>query len=275
MALETGDYQEPACPFDTGGWVKRADSAAAVIPVREILAELDALYDADRGAEGGALLERWRAKAADAGDWSGEVTMLSELMGHYRKTGDRDKGLAAVEDGLALLRAHGLAATVSGATVALNAATTLKAFGEAARAVPIFTAVCRVYADHLDPADYRFAGLYNNMALACQDVGDGAAAERYFERALAILRKGGGRRDEEAVTWCNLAALYAAGAADDPRIDEALAAAWDALDDAATEQNGYHAFNLTKCAPAFRRFGYETMAAELEEKARRIYDARH
>ena len=54
--------------------------------------------------------------------------MLSELMGQYRRSKNEDKGLSAVKDGLRIIREHNMGQTLSGATVILNAATTMKFF---------------------------------------------------------------------------------------------------------------------------------------------------
>ena len=49
------DYQEPICPFDTSAYtgVPDAEPTGEEIPVRELIAQLDALYNSGREAEGG------------------------------------------------------------------------------------------------------------------------------------------------------------------------------------------------------------------------------
>ena len=168
------DHIDPVCCFDASQYTGTPDAAPTgeTVPVPRIVRELDALYDSGREPEAGRFLEAWREKAAALGDWRGELSLLSELMGHYRRDRNEEKGLRSVEDGLRLIREHRMGGTVSGATVMLNAATTMKCFGQAERSLPFFEHVCRVYAEHLDPNDYRFAGLYNNMALSYADAGD-------------------------------------------------------------------------------------------------------
>ena len=103
------DNIEPACCFDASAYTGAPDAAPAgeSVPVPEIIRRLDALYDSGREGEAGDYLVRWRETAAARGDWRGELSVLSELMGHYRRSRDEEKGLAAVEDGLALVAVVG------------------------------------------------------------------------------------------------------------------------------------------------------------------------
>ncbi len=267
------DNIEPACCFDASAYTGAPDAAPAgeSVPVPEIIRRLDALYDSGREGEAGDYLVRWRETAAARGDWRGELSVLSELMGHYRRSRDEEKGLAAVEDGLALLRAHSMGGTVSGATVMLNAATTMKCFGRAEESIPLFRQAARVYSAALDPTDYRFAGLYNNMALSYSDTGDITSAERYFKMAMEVVSRCENPDNELAVTLCNMAEMYDRADAEDARIGECMERAWEHLNAPALPRDGYHAFTISKCAPSFDYFGYFIYARELKERAERIY----
>ena len=267
------DVQEPICPFDTSAWtgVPDADPTGETIPVRALIEKLDALYNGGREAEAGAFLDEWRAKAAALGDWRGELSMLSEMMGYYRRDRREDRALAAVRDGMELVRLHRLGGTVSGATVLLNAATTLKAFGRAAESLPIFEHVSRVYSDNLAPDDYRFGGLYNNMGLSYGDVGDFERAERCFTLAMQVIARCGAPDNELAVTLCNLAELYDRRDPLDERAAACMEQAWEHLNAPGLKRDGYHAFTISKCAPRFNYFGFFLYAAELRQRAEEIY----
>ncbi len=267
------DYQEPICPFDTSAWtgVPDAEPTGETIPVRELIAQLDGLFNQGREAEAGAFLDKWREKAASLGDWRGSLSMLSELMGYHRRDRREDLALAAVRDGLSLIREHRLGSTVSGATVMLNAATTLKAFGRAAESLPIFEHVSRVYAQNLDPADYRFGGLYNNMGLSYGDVGDFEHAERCFRLAMTVIARCPAPDNELAVTLCNLAELYDRRDPLDERAAQCMEQAWEHLNAPGLRRDGYHAFTISKCAPSFDYFGFFLYAAELRQRAEEIY----
>ena len=267
------DVLEPCCCFDSRLYTGLPDAEPCrnSIDVRAAVAELDGLYNSGRKNEAGAFLDRMRDEARTIGDWRGELSMLSELLGHHRRDGNREKGMAAVNDALDLIRIHRMGNTVSGATVLLNAATTMKCFGRAKESVPIFEHVARVYANNLDPTDYRFGGLYNNMALSYEDVEEYAKAEQSFQLALRVIARCPNPDNELAVTWCNLAELYDKQDPEDPRIGDCMEKAWEHLNAPELPRNGYHAFTISKCAPSFEYFGYFLYAMELKERAERIY----
>ena len=267
------DHNEFCCIFDTSQYTGTPDAEPCprVVDVPAAVRQLDALYEAGREREAEDYLEGLLHKARSGGDWRAELSLLSELLGQYRRSMHEEKALTAVNEALSLIRAHGLGQSVSGATILLNAATTLKCFGRAAESLPIFSHAARVYADHLDPADYRFAGLYNNMALSYDDVGDTAAAERHFSLALRIIEKTENPGNDCAVTWCNLAELYGKRDSEDPRVETCLDKAYSCLTDPALPLDGYHAFTLSKCIPTFDRYGYFLYAKRLRERMAMIH----
>lgn len=271
--MELTDYQEPRCPFDAAAYTGAPDSAPCPVslPVREVIQVLDGFYAQGRETEAEGFLEAWRQKARDGGDWRAELTFTNELLGQYRRSANGEKGLAAVDQALALIRCHRMGETLSGATVMLNAATTMKCFGRAAESIPVFRHVCRVFAAKLDPMDYRFAGLYNNMALSCADVADYEQAGQYFALALKIMERCENPGNDMAVTCCNLAELYDKQDPEDPRIGECMERAWSLLNDPSLPRDGYHAFTISKCAPSFDYFGYFLYSGALKERAAKIY----
>ena len=264
---------EPVCCFDAREYTGVPDTRPCprALDVPQVIKELDALYENGRDSQAERFLEAQREKASLAGDWRGELSMLSELMGQYCRSKNKEKGLKSVEDGLRLIREHNLGQTLSGATVMLNAATTMKCFGQTEASIPVFSHVCRVYAQNLDPMDYRFAGLYNNMALSCADAGRYEEAERYYQLAMKIMSKLPAGENEIAVTLCNLAELYDRQDHEDMRIGQCMERAWEVLNTPGLPRDGYHAFNIAKCAPSFDYFGYFLWAKELKERAEKIY----
>ena len=233
------DHNEFCCIFDASQYTGTPDGhpCPRVVDVPAAIRALDALYAEGREAEAEDFLEAKLRDAHAGGDWRAELSMLSELLGQYRRSMSAEKGLRTVNEALSLIREHQMGQTVSAATVMLNAATTLKCFHHAAESIPIFTHVARVYADNLDPSDYRFAGFYNNMAL----------------------------------TWCNLAEMYARRDPEDPRVETCMEKAWECLNDPALPHDGYHAFTISKCAPTFDYFGYFLYAKKLRERTEKIY----
>lgn len=255
--MDKRDYSEPSCCFDSSNYSTAPDLSPcpSAADIKTVMAELDELLDSAQYDAAAEHLNYWRDKTFSAGDWRSELSIQSELMGLHRRTGDRAAASVAVRRGLELVRHHGMGGTVSGATVMLNAATTMKFLGRSDEAIPLFIQVSRVYSEHLDPADYRFAGLFNNMALAYQDIGSLSSAEQYFLKAAAIVRRCPNGENELAVTFCNLAELYEIMGRDD-MIEKTLDEAWLSLTTPALPQDGYHAFTISKCLPTFEHFGF-------------------
>ena len=267
------DHNEFCCIFDTTQYTGTPDAEPCpqALDVPRLIERFDALCNQGREEDARDLLEQSLQTAKQGGDWRSELSITNELLGQYRRTQEAEKALNAVNHALDIIRIHGLGRTVSGATILLNAATTLKAFGHAAESIPIFTHVARVYADKLDPADYRFAGLYNNMALSYDDVNDVKSAERFFMLALRTIEKTDHPGNDSAVTWCNLAEMYGRRDMEDERIGDCLEMAWDCLNEDDLPRDGYHAFTISKCAPTFDYYGYFLYAKELRERAEKIY----
>lgn len=251
-------FNEAACCFDASLYTGVPDAVpcAQSLDTKSIIAGLDKLLFSGDDAAAGEYLDRWCQRAQEAGDWRTELTLQSELMGFHRRTSDKNAAMAAVERGLELIREHRLGSTVSGATIFLNAATTLKAYGMAERSIPMFVQTCRVYSQTLDPLDYRFGGLYNNMALSYADIGEYDTAEGYYKKALGVIVHCDTPQNELAVTYCNLAELYERMGRE-ADIAKALNLALDNLRSPALPHDGYYDFTVSKCLPTFEHFGYK------------------
>ena len=238
------------------------------IPVEEIIRDCDRLFNEENTAGLGEHLRFWRRKALELGDKKGELSMLNELVGHYRMNRDEVRGRAAVEEALALIAALDIAQTLSAGTIFLNCATALQSFGSCQQAAALYQQAEACYQAHLAAEDERFAGLYNNMASVYVDTGAYDSAERCYGRALDILKKSGNQMDL-AVTYINLAQLYDALDPEDTRIETLLDQAAACFDNA--EINGYYAHTCRKCASALGYFGRFADEADLNQKADAFY----
>lgn len=267
------DYMESCCCFDASLYTGTPDTQPCpkAVDVPDLIQKLDALYEAGKEAEAGILLDEMLLLSRNAGDWRAELSLLGEQCGQCRRSGEREKALAAIARILQLIREHRMGSTVSAATTLLNAATTLKCFGMARQSLPFFEQVSRVYGKSLDPSDYRFAGLFNNMALSYADVGEYGKAESLFRAAMKVIEHCEKPQNELAVSLCNLAELYYKQDVEDARVDQCMEQAWVYLNDPALPKDGYHAFTISKCAPSFEYFGFFLYAKELKERAAKIY----
>ena len=266
------EHFDPICPFDSSAYtgIPDAEPTGQRMNVPAMIRQLDQLIGSGRAIKAQHFLEKKRQEAIAVGDWRAELSILSEMMGQYRFGNKAEEALASVRDGMELIRQHRLGSTVSGATVMLNAATTLRCFGRAEESLPIFRHVARIYAENLDPTDYRFAGLYNNMAQSCAELEDFDEAERYYRLALELLGRGREHDNDMAVTWCSLAELYDRQDPEDGRIGECMEKAWDCLNAPGLRQDGYHLLTINKCLPCFEYFGYFLYALELKERRQRL-----
>ncbi len=235
--------------------------------VNAFISTLDAYFDREDMAGAGDYL---RAVCREAeGDDRLLFAVYNEMMGYYRKTGEVERGLAAIKEGLALLPHLGIEDEVSGATAYLNAATTLKAFGRPAEGLPLYEKAEVIYRRCLPAHDPRMAGLCNNLALALVDLERYEEAEKRYETALTILNRNAGKETDIANTYVNMAHLYEK-TKDYEAIEVCLDRAEKALE-SPQEQNGYYAYTCRKCAPSFGYFGYFLYEKELNERADRIY----
>ncbi len=272
--LDKSDYLEPCCPFDTDFYKdapqKQPDGH---ISVSEMLSQIDRLYArGDRDAIGRVLTE-YRENAERLGDIHGELSVLNEMLGHYRMTSNPEKGLAAVNRTLELLPQADIAGSVSAGTILLNAATALRSFGNAAKALQLYAEACRCYAAHLPPEDRRFAGLYNNMASSYDDVGEKAHAETFYQKALAVLEKYDDPESvlDRAVTLLNLAQFYGAHDAADARAASFSEASFALFEESRLPREYYYAHTAEKCAGGFDALGFFVYADTLKARAEAIY----
>lgn len=283
MILEREDWEESRCclrPQDAAvelphGKISVPEACTEGVPdgeeIGQVIADFDRLLAQDAKEEAGRYLEDWLERFEKNGDWACQITILNEMMGFYRNTGEKEKGLDSVKRGLALVREHELSGTVSGGTTFVNAATTMKAFGESKEAMAYYEQAFRVYGKSLAPDDYRFGGLFHNMALAFEDLGEYKRAEIYYKKAMEIMeRLRPGSIMEIAVTWVNLAVLYEKWGREE-EIDLCLNKAMDSFHARDVVRDAYYAFNCRKCADTFGHFGYFRMKKELNCEADRIY----
>lgn len=241
------------------------------ISIKTFINELDSCFAKENLAEAELCLLEWRNRAVHSGDKSGELSVLNEMTGFYRQTKNEARGMEAVNNALSLIDALGISEKVSSATIYLNAATTMKAFGKSEDAIEIYEKAHRIYRLNLDENDPLFAGFYNNFALALQDLKRYSEAEEYFLKAIKITERNDKSELETAVSLVNLAHLYYDINNEDNRVNSVMEKALGILEN--PDFFGYekYAFTCRKCAPSFGYFGFFLAEKTLNERADRIY----
>lgn len=245
------------------------------IPVQRIIEKLDSYLDRKEYAEAERHLKHWLEEAEAGGDLQGKLTVLNEQIGFYRKQGQREEGLAAIREALALAEQLDMGKTPSYATTLLNAATGYKAFGMAEQAMPLYRKAGDIYEDTLDENDSRLGGLFNNMALALTDLGEYREARECCEKAIRVMAAQEHGEAEMAISYCNLADLTAAEKgleAGEEEISGYLTEAERLLDTQNLPRNGYYAYVCEKCAPAFGYYGFFLTEQKLMKRAKEIYE---
>ena len=266
------DQNDPMCCFDSSGYTGTPDISPIKDPidVPKALEKYDILNHTGSNAEAEEYLNSLIDEAVSKGDWRAELSFFSEMLGLCRKTGNEDAAFHAASRCIELIDLHHLGRTVSGATILLNTAATMHTFGKAQEALTLFMHALEVYTDNLDPSDYRFAGLYNNMAVSYAEVNNYDSAERFYKLALKLLSANTGNECDMAVTYCNMANLYDMISHEDSRIDDCIEKAWGYLSSSEMPHDGYLAYTISKCISCFDTFGYFIYARKLREIAAEI-----
>ena len=91
--------------------------------IQNILAQVDALFEADRGKDAEQLMQQSVAEAEKEQDEGAKLQLLNELIGYYRETSQREMVDKTVAQAIAQAEHMGLDGTIPHATTLLNAAT--------------------------------------------------------------------------------------------------------------------------------------------------------
>ena len=272
--IKPEDYVEPRCVLCDEPY--GADPQVKPVPQHRIIAKMDE-YMARRdyaGAERHLLY--WLDEAKLGHDLRGQLMLEGELVGHYRKCGDREKALAHGEEELRLVDELGYGGSITGGTAFVNVATAMNAFGEDARALELFERARAAYEASPATRPELLGGLYNNMALTCVALGRYAEARSLYAHALERMGRVPGGELEQAITYLNIADAAVAELgmeAAEPRVEKLLDMAYALFDTTTAPLDGYYAFVCEKCAPVFSYYGYFLAAEDLAERAAAIYAA--
>ena len=270
-ALEPEDYLEPACVLC--GTPHGMTPELKPVPQQRIVEKMDE-YMARRdyaGAERHLLY--WLEEARLGLDERGELMLHNELVGHYRKVGNRDEALTHGREALTLVERLGMGGTISSGTTYVNVATAMDAFGEDETAIELFERARTAY-ESCGAAPELLGGLYNNMALTCVKLGRFDEARELYGLALAQMAKVEGGELEQAITYLNMADAAVAEhgmEAAEAEVYELLDKAAELFDTTAAPRDGYYAFVCEKCAPTFAHYGYFIVAEDLEARAAELY----
>ena len=267
------------------------------VPQRRIIDKMDEYMSRRdyRGAERHLLY--WLEEAKLGGDLQGQLMLRNELVGHYRKTGQKEPAMQSAAMALELLRELDMENTITAGTTYVNIATACGAFGDHERAIRLFEKARAAYESSSQTETQLLGGLYNNMALTCTELGRCEEALALYEKAADLMGRVPDGELEQAITYLNMAntvevqlgleageqqinalverAEELLEAKGEELLGKGEAALTDGTDLRAMKQEerarlGYYAFVCEKCAPTFAYYGYFMTAESLTERSEEL-----
>lgn len=214
-------------------------------------------------------LAYWLDEAKKKEDESGEVAILNELMGLYRKLNKKDDALRVITEAVERIDVYRMNDTITAASTYTNVAAVYKAFGDFFRSIAFYAKAKTILEKELTPGDPRLANLYNKYALALTDAGEYSKALLMYKNALDIMGTSKVKNGELdcAVTYLNIAKLYESKEgmvrAED-KIYDFLDKAYEALINDGLPKDAYFKMVVGKCIPVFDYFGQFLRSSELK-----------
>lgn len=245
------------------------------IPTDRVMKKLDEHLGRNDYVSAKRHLHYWLAEAESLRDDNGILLINNELMGLFRKLGEKEPAMAHAQKALDLIKRMNIEENVGAATTYLNCATVYKAFGQAQEAISLFERARAIYEANLSPQDTRLGGLYNNMALALVDLKRFEEADELYCKALEVMQRNEGREPELAITYLNIATaaeMHFGLEEAKEVIEECAKSAMHLLEISKERTDGDYAFVCEKCAPVFGYYGYADYEKVLTERCRRAYE---
>lgn len=267
------------------------------VPQRRIIDKMDEYMSRRDYNSAERHLLYWLEEAKLGGDMQGQLMLRNELVGHYRKTGQKEPAMESAARALELLRELDMENTITAGTTYVNIATACGAFGDHERAIRLFEKARAAYESSSQTETQLLGGLYNNMALTCTELGRCEEALALYEKAADLMGRVPDGELEQAITYLNMAntvevqlgleageqqinalverAEELLEAKGEELLGKGEAALTDGTDLRAMKQEerarlGYYAFVCEKCAPTFAYYGYFMTAESLTERSEEL-----
>ncbi|MBQ9196281.1 MAG: hypothetical protein IJ157_03470 [Clostridia bacterium] len=243
------------------------------ISVQRFVDQLDRCFNRNDMKAARECLAVWEKEARDMNDDRGLLTVLNETVGFWRRAQKKGKAISAMRESLALVEKLGLERSLSGATIFINAATTVTFFGQPEEGLALYDRAAACYQAQGQTECYEYAALLNNSAAALNALKRYDEAESRWRQAVEILKKEGRHDGEIAISLVMLAHLtYDRDDTAFAQVEGLLDEAWEYLNSARQPRDGNYAYALRKCAPSFDYFQRPEAAQALREVAKEIYE---
>lgn len=202
----SNSHNRPSAPSASS-----ASSTPSAFDATQLLTHLDALFATHAEP---TTIESYLLQTLDdaeqTGDHSAQLTVLNELMGFYRSTGNHTRNQHIIHQAINLYDSMQLQDSVAGTTTLINIATSLRAAGEYTQAKHYYQEALAQAEHTYQPTDRNLAALHNNLSIFYSETGNITSAIDELSQALAILQAASidATRDVDiAATHTNLALL--------------------------------------------------------------------
>ena len=176
--------------------------------VEKFFATLDSYFEKQQIDQIDPFLVSSLEQAKEEEDYGAYISICNEMIGFYRSISAFEKAYIAAEDVLLLMEELNMENTEHFATTLLNAATAYRAAGDYNTALRYYRQALQIYDGILQPQDYRYAGLYNNMSILLEKMDENEEAIVYAGKALSIIETLPNSEAQTATTMTNLALMY-------------------------------------------------------------------
>ena len=243
------------------------------INITRFIDRLDSCFNRNDMRAARECIEYWENEARQNNDDRGLLTVLNEAVGYYRRSKKKTKALKAMEESLSLVEKLGLSDSLSGATIFINAATTLSFFGRVQEGLELYEKAEVCYQVNGGTQTYEYAALLNNKAATLNELKRYDEAETNWKNAIEILKKVGYHDGEIAISLVMLAHLtFDRDDTAYEQVEALLDEAWDYINSDNQPKDGNYAYVLRKCAPSFDYFQRPMEAQALRDVAKEIYE---
>jgi len=217
-------------------------------------------------------LSFWENEAERLNDDRGLLTVINEKVGYYRRAGDKQKALEAVNKSLRIIEKLGIDNSLSTANIYINCATAMSAFGKTDEAMEYYDRAISSYVVNEETETYEYASLLNNMASALYKQKRYEEAEKNWYDAIEILKVLGYHDGEIAISLLMLAHLtFDRDDTAYDKVERLLDEAWEYINSDNQPKDSSYASVLDKCAPSFDYFQRPLEAKALREVVADIY----
>ena len=243
------------------------------IDVKRFIDRLDGCFNKNDLKAARECIDHWENEAREFADDRGLLTVLNEAVGLYRRTQKKSKALAAMNECLSLVEKLGLSDSPSGATVFINAATTLSFFGSEKDCLYLYDKAALCYENSGKTLSYEYAALLNNRAATLYGLKRYDQAEKDWLAAIEVLKKIGQHAGEIAISLVMLAHLTFDRDENYEKCEALLDKAWEYINSPDQQRDGNYAYVLKKCAPSFEYFQRKDEADAMRRVAKEIYES--